>query len=193
MFGIKNLICPHQRNQVLAFTQVDDIVRVSGQHMNRLDVVTAYFKFDYLICSNFPLLNETVPRHNDKEFPLRIMPVLAFGNPRFGYIDRKLPMIDRFKNLSKAASVITVHFEIKRHLILGQIAQVHAVQFLLKTVWGNPRHDECLGLIMKSVKQLYNTPQRSLVGHWRITVTSILGIPRSQSIIGYAIEHLPGM
>ena len=69
MVRVKLLICPHDRYQVLGIGQVDDVVRVAGEHMNGFDLVAADLKFEHLVTADPALLNKSVPRHNNEKFP----------------------------------------------------------------------------------------------------------------------------
>lgn len=83
MIGIKNFICPHHGHKVLCLAQVDDVVRVSRQHVDSLYPVSAHLKLDNLIGSNLPLLNKSMTGNYDEKLPLAVMPVLPLGNARF--------------------------------------------------------------------------------------------------------------
>ena len=90
MCRIEDLVGPHQRDQVLGLAQVDDVVGIAGQHVHSLDPVTAHFKFYHFvrlagsrICSDPALLDQAVAGNHDEEFPLGIVPVLAFGDAGF--------------------------------------------------------------------------------------------------------------
>ena len=68
--GIEDLVCPHDRDKIFSVRKVDDIVRISGQHVNRLDPVSADLEFDYFIRANLPLPDQAVAGDDDKELPL---------------------------------------------------------------------------------------------------------------------------
>ena len=101
MIWIKHLICPHHGNEVLRLRQIDDIVRVSRQHMNCLDLISGYLKLDYFISSNLPFLNEAVTGYNNEELPLGVMPVLSLCDPGFADIHGELAMISGFQKFRK--------------------------------------------------------------------------------------------
>ena len=68
-------------------------MRISRQHMHRLNVVTGNLKLNHLIGSQFTLLNQAVAGNHDEELPFGIVPMLAFGDPRFADVDGELPMM----------------------------------------------------------------------------------------------------
>ena len=80
MVGIKQLIRPHEGDEVLGVTQIDDIVRPTGNHVDGFDLVARYLKADLLICVDVSLLNQRATADDDEELPLRVMPVLTFGD-----------------------------------------------------------------------------------------------------------------
>lgn len=87
MGRVEDLVCPHHGHKVLRFGQVDNVVRIAGQHMNRLNMIAADLKLDHFVRPDFPLLNQPVTSNHDKEFPLSVVPMLAFRDAGLGYID----------------------------------------------------------------------------------------------------------
>ena len=81
MAGIKYFIAGHHRDKIIRIRQVNDIMCPAGDHIDRLNLVSAYFKFHRLIGVNVALLDQSMTMHNDELFPLAVMPVLAFGVP----------------------------------------------------------------------------------------------------------------
>ena len=98
---IKNLVCPHHRDEILCLRQIDYVVSVSWKHVNCLDLFSAHFKFDHFICTDLPFLNQAVTGNNDKELPLSVMPMLSFCDPRLGDVYAELSMIGCLQQLSK--------------------------------------------------------------------------------------------
>ena len=79
---VEDFVAVHHRHKVLCVGEVDDIVGVSRKHVDALDIVPAYLKFDYLIRINPALLDEAVAADYDEELPLGVVPMLAFRNTR---------------------------------------------------------------------------------------------------------------
>ena len=84
-------------------------MRISGQHIYGLNFITVHFKIQHLVRADLPLLDQPMPRHNDKKLPFRVMPMLPFRNSRFGNINRYLPALFRFQKLGKAPPAVHVH------------------------------------------------------------------------------------
>ena len=64
MVGIKELIRPHEGDEVLGFTQIDDIMRPAGDHVDGFDLVTADLKADLLIRVDIALFDQRRPRRD---------------------------------------------------------------------------------------------------------------------------------
>lgn len=60
MTRVENFIGPHHRYQIFCFAQVNNIVRITRQHMNRLNLLSTDFEFNDFIRSDFPLLNQAM-------------------------------------------------------------------------------------------------------------------------------------
>ncbi len=63
---IKYLITVHNRNQILCFQEVDDVMSVAGKHVDCLDMVSTYFEVQDFICAEFLFLNQAMPRYHNK-------------------------------------------------------------------------------------------------------------------------------
>ena len=87
MGRVEDLVRPHDGNKVLRFRQVDDIVRISGQHMDCLNMIAAHLKLDHFIRPDLPLLNQPVPRNYNEKIPLGVVPMLTFRDAGLGNND----------------------------------------------------------------------------------------------------------
>ena len=87
MFRIEIFITSHDRYQIFGFTQINNIMCPSRNHIYCFHFISTYFKFNQLSCINISFLNQSMPMNYNKLFPFTIMPMLSFGNPRFAYID----------------------------------------------------------------------------------------------------------
>ena len=70
MLGIKLLVCPHDGNKIFGVGQIDDVVRIAGQHMHGLYLFAAYFKAQHLVRADLSFFNESVSRYYNEKFPL---------------------------------------------------------------------------------------------------------------------------
>lgn len=132
MIAVKDLVCPHNCDKVFSLRQIDDIVGISRKHVHSLDLIPAHLKLNHFISSDFPLLDQTMAGNYNEKLPLRIVPVLPLCDARLRNINAELAMVCSLKQLRKTTPVIAVHLEIESDLLLGEIAQIHAVQLLLK-------------------------------------------------------------
>ena len=116
MLRIKQFICPHQSHQILCLGKIDDIMRIPGNHMYGFHLFPGDFKaydrkgVSVFIKTYLPFLNQTMSSNDDEQFPLRMMPMLSLGDTRPADIYGKLAVACRLQKLSKAASLIAVHF-----------------------------------------------------------------------------------
>ena len=90
---IKDLVAVHDCDQILCLTEVDDVMGVSGQHVDALDVVATNLKLYHLVCTQFALLDKAMTGHNNEEFPFCVVPVLTFGDARLADVDAHLTAI----------------------------------------------------------------------------------------------------
>ena len=92
---IKDLVAIHHRDEVLRVGEVDDVVRIAGQHVDALDVVARDLELDDLPFGvvEVALLDEAVATDHDEEFPLGVMPVLTLGDARLGDVDAYLATV----------------------------------------------------------------------------------------------------
>ena len=121
MIWIKLLISPHNSHKVLCLTQIDNVMGITGEHMNSLDLISTNFKLDNFVSTYLTLLNKTMTGNNYKELPLAVMPVLSLSNPGIANIYRELTTVSSFQKLGKASSVIAVHLQIKDGLLLSSL------------------------------------------------------------------------
>lgn len=60
MSRVENLVAVHHRHEVLRVAEVDNVVRVAGQHVDALDVVATDFKLDDFVRAELAFLDEAV-------------------------------------------------------------------------------------------------------------------------------------
>ena len=133
--GIEDFVAVHHRNQILSITQIDDIVRIAGEHVNGLNLVATHFPLQHLAFGviKVALLNQSVTFHHNELLPFRIMPMLSFSNARFTDVYAYLSRTYSMDQLSKTSSFINIHFQREGNLFFWKIAQVSAIQFFGKT------------------------------------------------------------
>ena len=76
MLRIEDFVRPHDGYKVFRIAQVDDVVGVTREHMDGLDLFSAYLELEHLFTPDPTLLNEPVTGNHDKEFPFTVVPVL---------------------------------------------------------------------------------------------------------------------
>ena len=84
---VENLVAVHDSYKILNLGEVYDVVRISGQHDDALNLVARDFELDDLVRTLFPLLDQAVAGNNDELLPFGVVPVLTFGDTRFADID----------------------------------------------------------------------------------------------------------
>lgn len=107
--GIELLVRPHEGDEGLRFAQIDDVVRIAGQHMHCLDLLTRDLELPNLVAADAPLLDEPVPRDDDEELPLAVVPMLPLRDAGLRDVHAELPALLRLEKLCKAAARIRVH------------------------------------------------------------------------------------
>ena len=60
MTRVEDLVTVHYRHEVLRLRKVDDVVRISWQHVDTLDIVTAHLELYHIVSTNLALLNQSV-------------------------------------------------------------------------------------------------------------------------------------
>lgn len=169
---VENLVAVHDRDKILSLREVDDVVRISGQHDDALNLVARDFELDDLVRTLFPLLDQAVAGNNDELLPFGVVPVLTFGDTRFADIDTYLSAVECANQLGKGATVVAVHLQVKNGLILGKIAQIGAVKPLGKAVGRNLGDHQRLRHVVELVQKVDDFAQRSLVSDGAVAVTS---------------------
>ena len=110
MIGIELLVRPHQGDEVLGVTQIDDIVRPAGDHVNGFDLISRNLKANLLIRMDIALLDQGASRYDDKKLPLRVMPVLTLCDAGLTDIQAELSVIGGFQQLGERAAVVIFYY-----------------------------------------------------------------------------------
>ena len=121
---IKHLITSHHRDQILRLTQINNIVRPSRNHIDRLDLLSAYLKLHHFSGINISFLNQSMSCHNNKKLPFAVVPMLPLGDPRLTDIDRNLSTILCMHKLRKRTAIIHIHFQRICELFFWKICKI---------------------------------------------------------------------
>ena len=70
--GVEELVGPHERDQIFRVREIDDIVGITGKHVDGLGALAADFKFQNLLRSQLPLLDQPVAGDHDEKLPLAV-------------------------------------------------------------------------------------------------------------------------
>ena len=89
---------------------------------------------DHFSSPDLSELDKGLPAYHQKLLVLAVVPMVALGDSRLGDVHRELPPFFCAENLGEAATVVGVHLQSIAELVLGQVAQVGAVQHLLEAV-----------------------------------------------------------
>lgn len=130
------------------------------------------FELDNLVRTLFPLLDQAVAGNNDELLPFGVVPVLTFGDTRFADIDAYLSAVERVNQFGEGAAVVAVHLQVKNGLVLGEVAQIGAVESLGKAVGRNLGDHQRLRHVVELVQKVDDFAQRSLVSNGAVAVTS---------------------
>ena len=124
MFWVKHFVAVHHSHKVLGLAQINDVVRVAREHVDRLDPVPGDFPFQDLVGGviEVPLLDEAVALDHDELLKLGVMPMLPFRDTGLRDIDRHLPGVQGMDKLREGAAVIDIRLQREGHLLLGEIA-----------------------------------------------------------------------
>ena len=174
MVRVKGLVRPHDRDKIFGIGQVDNIVRVTGQHVHGFDLFAAHLEFYDLVGADLAFLNQGAAAHHDKEFPLGVVPMFALGDSRLGNVHAELAAVRRLQELGKAAAGVHVHLEREAHLFLGQVAQVGGIELLREAAVRDFGHHERLRLVVEDLQQVYDFAKLDLVDRRDVTV-KVLG------------------
>ena len=89
-----------------------------------------------------------------EEFPFGVVPVLPFGYAWLADVDAHLTTIKGVDEFGEGTSVIYVHLQREGDLLLREIAEVGAVEFLGEGVLRNFRDHEGLWLVCEAVDEV---------------------------------------
>ena len=175
MLGVEHFITVHHSDEILSIGEVDDVVGVAREHMDGLDVVAfdlplQHFTFGIV---QVPLLDEPVALDHNKLLELGVVPVLALGDAGLGDVDAHLTCIERVHQLGEGAAVVHVHLEGEGHFLLGQVAEVGAIELLGKAAGRDLGDEEGMRLGGKGLEEVYYLAQGCFVRCWHKAILAV--------------------
>ena len=183
---VEALVGPHDRHQIVGVAEVRDAVGVARQHVDGLDPLAADLELQNLVRVQFPFADQAMPRHNDEEFPLAVVPVLPLSDARLRDVHGELPAILGFQQLREAAPGIDIHLERERNFLWRQVRKIGGRELLFKAALRNFRQQQGLRLGVKRSQQLDDFAQRYAVRHRH--AAEILAGNRRQPVIITAVR-----
>ena len=145
---------------------------VAWKHVYCFDLVTRNLKIEDFIRAYSTLLNESVTAYNDEEFPLCVVPMLAFCDAWLADVDAYLAAVQSVNEFSERTSVVNVHLEWERDFLLRKVAQVCAVELLCKRVLWDLWDHEGLWLLCEAVDEVHDFTEGDFVGYWAVAVVA---------------------
>ncbi len=155
---------------------------VAREHVDGLDVVAIDFPLQHFALGivQVPLLDEPVALDHNKLLELGVVPVLALGDTGLGDVDAYLTGIEGVHQLSEGAAVVHVHLEREGHFLLGQVAEVGAVELLGKAAGRDLGDHQSLGLFSEALEEFHNLAKGHMMGNGAVAVAALrsLGFAR---------------
>ena len=141
MIRIRNFIAGHHSNQILGIAQVEDIMCLTWNHVDHLDLISANLKLHHITRYDIPLLDQTMTMYHNELRPLAIMPVLTLGDAGLGDVNAHLSTVSGVNQLCEAATIVALHLHRTLEGLLRQIGQIQRKQFLGKGTLRHLRHE----------------------------------------------------
>lgn len=170
---VKLFVCPHDRHEVFGIGQIDDVMRVSGKHMDCLDVVARDLEFDYFVRTDLAFLDQSVTGNDDEKFPFAVMPMLAFGDTRLGDVDAELSAVRGFEQFRERAARIAIHLQREDGFFFRQIRKIGRIELLGETIIRDLWHHKRLWLRLEGFKQFDNLTERDMMRRRNGAVSSL--------------------
>ena len=182
--GIEDFVAVHDGHEVFGLGEVDDVVGVAREHVDRLDSVAGDFPFQDLAGGviEVPLLDEAVALDHDELLEFGVVPMLSLRNARLGNVNRHLAGVQGVNKLGERATVIHVHLERECHLLLGKIAQVGRIQLLGKAPVGDFGDHQRPRLVREGVQQVHDLAEGGPVRRGHVAVLAVLEREHAQTV-----------
>ena len=174
MIRIEDFVAVHHSDEIFGVTEIDDVMGVTGEHVNGLNVVAINFPFQ-----NFPfgivqitLLDKTMAFHHNELFELRMVPMLSFSDAWLADVDANLATVQGVNKFGEATTVIHVHLQWESDFLFRKIAEISAVELFGEAVGRNLRNHQGLWLGSKLLQQVNNATQGDFVSGRNIAVST---------------------
>ena len=118
---VEDLVRPHHRHEVLGVAEVDDVVRIAGQHVHGPDVLARDLELYHLVGADPALLYQAAAAHDDEELPLGVVPVLPLGHAGSRDVHAHLTAFLRTEDFGEAAPLVDVHLQREGDLLLREV------------------------------------------------------------------------
>ena len=141
--------------------------------MDGLDVVAGDLELDDFVGAQLALLDEAVAGDDDEELPLGVVPMLTFGDSGLADVNGDLAAIEGVDQLGEGAAVIDIHLEREGDFLLGQVAEVGAVELLGKGALRDFRNHQGLRLFCEGLEEFHNLAQGDVMGDGAVAVAAI--------------------
>ena len=124
--------------------------------MDGLDVVAVDLPFEDFALGvvEAALLDEAVALDHDELLELGVVPMLALGDAWLGDVDAHLTGREGMDQLGEGAALIDIHLEREGGLLIGQVAEVGAVELLGEAPCGDLGDHQGPGLLGKGFEEL---------------------------------------
>ncbi len=179
---VEDLVAVHYGYKVFGIAEINDIVRKAREHVDGGDVIAIdlplqHFAFGII---QVPLLNQAMPLDHNELLELGIVPVLALGDAGLGDVDAHLARIQGMHQLGEGAAVVHVHLEREGGLLVRQVAEVGAVEFLGKAAGRDLGDHQGLGLFGEALQEFDYLAQSDVMGNGAVAVAALrsLGFAR---------------
>ena len=140
-------------------------MRITRNHLHDPDLFATYLIIDHrvivavFVFAHLAQLDQSVSVHHHELFVLRVMPVLALGDTRFGDIHRELPPVSSADNLREASPRIRIHLQVVSEPVGRKVRQIGRIEFLGKTVFRRVGNLQRFGHSPERMQQIYDPTQ----------------------------------
>ena len=147
-------------------------MRITGEHDDALDVVTADLVVEDFIGAFLAELDETMAADDDELFPLGVVPVLSLGDARLADVDGYLSALGRMDEFGEGTSLVDIHLQVEDGFLFRQVAEVGRIEFLGEGVGWNLGDHQRLRHGVKLMQQFHYLAKGHLMGHHAVAISS---------------------
>ena len=169
LLGVKGLVGPHDRHEVLGVGQVGDGVRVAGDHLNHAHVGTGDGvlvdgeRVALGVLPHLPELDRRGAGDHQEPLPLAHVPVVALGDAGPRDVDGDLAALRRAQELGERASVVGVGLQAIGEVPRLVVGKERAPQLLGEGALRQVGHRERLAAVSEAVEQVDDLAKRLAV------------------------------